>query len=341
MGSIGQAITPSIPPVGSPGPQFATDINAILSEMVTRLSAKVPLSSLDLSSSLNLSGSPLLNAGYVTLANEAVAPVSSPVNRVAAFSGDLYYIGPSGAVQVTTGATLNAAAVGGITGAYGGANPAQFRYDNVNTRYDAYANFSTGTWAYTRALGFDIAANATSLVFARLQWAGSANKTYTLPATTASANDRPMYMNTTGQISLGHGSKSFSYSSHGAFTGGGASITSADGGLQNSTTAAVQAQIPVQRLMSDFGIVSITFNFSKTTVAATQFTLKKSVPGGAATTLATLSSTTIGSNQLITVALGATEVITNGYYYVDYQSSSGTANSDTWYGFYINGTLAG
>lgn len=338
MGTIGQPITPSIPTVGTPGPQFATDINAILTEVVARLTTQVPLASLALNTDLNLSGSALLNAGFVTLANSPGSPASSPVNRLTAFSGDLFYVSPSGAVQITTGATLNAAAVGGITGDYGGANPAQFRMDAVNARYDAYANFGTGTWANIRAVGFDIAANSTSLVFARLRFAGVANKTYTFPAAAATTNTRPLYIDSSGQLIVGHGTKRFSYGVVGANFSGGASALSGDGGIINTTTSAVQGLVPISGLLTESVITEITFNFSKTTTSATQFLLKKAVPGGAAATLATLNTITIGAGQAVSVALSET-VPANGNYYVQYQSSSGIANSDTWFGFQLSMNL--
>ena len=189
MGSIGDPITPAIPAVGAAGPQFATDLNSILTEVVARLSTKVPNSSINFSTGQDMQGSNILNAGYLTLVNAVSTPSGSPANRLTAFAGDLWYVSPSSAIQLTSGSTLNAAGIGGITGSYGGANPAQFRYDAVNTRYDAFANFGTNTWAYVRGLGFDIAASATSSVFARLQLTAGAvsNITYSLPASLPAA----------------------------------------------------------------------------------------------------------------------------------------------------------
>lgn len=189
MGNIGDIITPSIPVVGSAGPQFAVDINAILTEIVARLSAKVPLSSISFSSDINLAGGSLLNALNVTFANAAGAPSGAPFSRFAVFGGNLYWVNAAGAVQITSGATINAAALAGITGDYGGVNPAEFRYITVDTRYNAYANFGTGTWAFVRALGFDIAGGATSTAKARLLWGGGADISLTLPATLPAANN--------------------------------------------------------------------------------------------------------------------------------------------------------
>jgi hypothetical protein len=202
MGNIGDPITPAVPSVGAAGPQYATDIDAILTEVVARLSTKVPLGSISINGDLSLGGNSLTNVANVVFASAGGTPSGSPFNRWASFGGDVYWVSPSGAVQVTTGASLNSAAVGGITGSYGGAFPAQLRYDGVNTRYDLYANFSTNTWAYCRALGFDIPGGATSTAFARLQWGGSSNITLTLPATLPAANQL-LSVDNTGAITAG------------------------------------------------------------------------------------------------------------------------------------------
>lgn len=202
MGNIGDSITPSVPPVGTAGPQYATDIDTILSEVVNRLTKKVPLTSVNFNTSLDLSGNSLLNASNMTLTSQTGAPSGSPFNRFASFSGNLYWVNALGAVQITSGATLNAAALAGITGDYGGANPAQLNYVAIDTRYNFYSNFATGTWAYARALGFDVAGGATSTAFARLLWGGSSNITLTLPATLP-ADNQLLSVDNTGAITVG------------------------------------------------------------------------------------------------------------------------------------------
>lgn len=179
MGNIGDSISESAPAVGTAGTGYASTINALLTEVKARLVAKIPLSSLLTNSDLDLNGQALLNAGYITMVNEAVSPVASPLNRVAAFGGDFWWVSPAGAVKITDGNQLNAAGIGGITGDYSGAGPMEFRYDTANTRYDAFANQSTNTWAYVRARGFDIAASATSTFRLRHAYAVAANGTLT------------------------------------------------------------------------------------------------------------------------------------------------------------------
>lgn len=197
MGNIGDSISDSAPAVGTSGPGYATTINSLLTELKARLISRIPLSSLLTNDDLDLNGQALLNAAYVTLTNEAVSPVASPVNRLAAFSGNLWWISPSGALQISNGANLNAAGIGGITGDYSGAGPMEFRYDTANTRYDAFANQSTNTWAYVRARGFDIAGGATSAFRLRHLYNGTANGQLTWTEPTAS---RFLYNNASNQI---------------------------------------------------------------------------------------------------------------------------------------------
>lgn len=202
MGNIGDPITPAIPAVGSAGPGYATDIDAILTEVVARLSAKVPLSSVSFNNNLDLAGNDLLNASNITFQSSGGAPSGSPFNRFASFGGNLYWVNSLGAVQITNGASLNASSLAGITGDYGGVNPAQLNYVAVDSRYNFYSNFSTLTWGFARALGFDIAGGATSTAFARLLWGGVANITLTLPSTLPAAN-QILSVDNTGAITAG------------------------------------------------------------------------------------------------------------------------------------------
>jgi hypothetical protein len=199
MGNIGDSITPSVPSVGATGPGYATDINAILTEVVARLSAKVPFSSLSNNSNLDLNGQSLLNAAYVTLVNESVSPVASPANRATSYSGDFWWVSPSGAVQITTGNKLNASSIAGINGDYGGVNPASVYFDSATAQYRFYSNFSTSTWGELRARKLNIAAGATSSVSATLAFGGSSNYTLTLPAAVP-ATQKLVQMDASGNL---------------------------------------------------------------------------------------------------------------------------------------------
>lgn len=221
MGNIGDTISDSAPAVGTAGPGYATTINSLLTELKARLIAKIPLSSLLTNSDLDLNGQALLDAGYITLVNESVSPVASPANRLAAYGGNFWWVSPSGAIQITSGDALNAAGVGGITGDYSGAGPMEFRYDTANTRYDAFANQSTNTWAYVRARGFDIAGDATSAFRMRQTWAGTANMAVVWPSALPTVSTKLVQMDTAGNLSfsntnsnIGHGTTSIVHFPH-------------------------------------------------------------------------------------------------------------------------------
>jgi hypothetical protein len=176
MGNIGDTISESPPAVSTAGPGYASTINDLLTEFKARLVSKIPLSALLTNSDLDLNGRALLNTAYITMVNESLSPVASPSNRFTSYAGDAWWVSPSGAVQITSGNQLNAAGIGGITGDYSAAGPMEFRYDTANTRYDAYANFATNTWAYVRSRGFDIAGSATSAFRFRQTYTGTSNQ---------------------------------------------------------------------------------------------------------------------------------------------------------------------
>lgn len=319
MGNIGDTFAPTVPIVGTAGPVYATQINAVLAEVITRLSVRVPLSSLNLNSTFNLGGNPVTNVGYITLANATNNPsgVPSPANRITAFSGDLYYVSPSGAVQITTGAALNSASIGGITGTYGGASPAQFRHDAVNTRYDAFENFSTNTWAYIRALGFDIAAGATSAVFARLLFAGGTNKTFTLPSSVASADTRPLHIDSSGNITTGFTTKELCFSPflYQVFSGVASDVGLNLGasGIETKTTNGPQIFISLPGLQVGTRITSVVLKGTKGNTSLTSIQLRRlSTPGSP---VFSTSSTTAGANTY-TLTGSAHTVLTNENYYV-------------------------
>lgn len=197
MATYGDPFTTVLPPVGSAGPQYATDIDSILTDIMARLAAKVPLSSVLVTADLNLGGFSAVNANSVQFANQTTVPGATPSARLGVANGNLYYTGLSGVIQLTTGGQINASGIGGITGDYGGANPAQERYDVGNSRYDFFVNPTTNTWAYLRGLGFDFAGSSTGTARARLDWTGTVNQSYHLPAI-APASQVLMQMDATG-----------------------------------------------------------------------------------------------------------------------------------------------
>lgn len=187
MPDIGTPMTETIPAVGSSGTQYATDINAFLTEVQSRLEALLPKSSLD-AGDLDMDGYAVQNASYVGIADAAEEP-TTPVNTFQAFDGEIYWISVDGPVKLTSGGVLNSAAVGGITGDYGSPNPAELRFVDADQTYYAYDNFGTGAWAYIRGRALEIAAGATSANRVRVDFDGPSSYTLTLPDAVPAATE--------------------------------------------------------------------------------------------------------------------------------------------------------
>lgn len=212
MSDIGTPMDTPIPAVGSSGTGYATGVNAFLTEVQNRLEAQVPRSSLE-AGDLDLDGSALQNASYVGLADALLSP-TTPINTLQAFGGEVFWISPDGPVQITSGGTLNSAAVGGITGDYGSPNPAELRFVDADQEYYFYDDFGGGIWAYLQARGVDIAAGATSANRVRLAYGGGGSYTLTLP-TAAPAATEVVQMSSSGELDV---SGSISNFRHGDWT---------------------------------------------------------------------------------------------------------------------------
>lgn len=187
MGNIGDPITTgSIPAVGTSGTTYAENLNLFLTEVKSRLEADVPKTSLA-AGELNMGGSPVFNVSSVGLSNVSSVP-TGPNNTLQSYGDELYWINSDGAAKLTDNGVLNAAGVKGITGDYGGVNPAQFRFVDADQEYYAYDDFGGLAWARIWAKNFDLAAGATSSFRVRMAFTGGASYTMTLPAAVPAAN---------------------------------------------------------------------------------------------------------------------------------------------------------
>src|SRR5687767_13069520 len=113
MSNIGTPFLQTVPSVGSLGTAYATTINAILTEVMARLAAKVPFTSLAIAdSNLNLNNFGVVDAQYVQFYEQLDVPGGAPFGRLARYAGNLYYVDAFGAIQITSGTGLNAAGIG-------------------------------------------------------------------------------------------------------------------------------------------------------------------------------------------------------------------------------------
>jgi hypothetical protein len=198
MGNIGTPMTSgTIPAVGTSGTGYASTINAFLAEVKQRLEDRIPFSSF-LVSALDMVNNAIQNSSYVGLYDNEILP-ATPIGSLQNYEGDLWWVSPSGAAQITSGDAVNSASIGGITGDYGGANPAQLRFVDADQTYYHYDDFAGGAWAFTRAQGVEITGGPTSLVRVRLDWGGSSSYTITLP-TAAPASQAALQMEADGDI---------------------------------------------------------------------------------------------------------------------------------------------
>lgn len=200
MGNIGDSISDSSPALGTAGTGYAETINSLLTEFKNRLVAKIPLSALILNDDFDLNGQAVIDAAYITLVNESVSPVASPINRLAAYAGNLWWVSPTGAAQLTAGNQLNAAGIGGITGDYS-TSGASFYYDNVTKAYKAFDD--GGDWAIVATGGTDLYPNNTTSAFkVRLRASGTLASNYSVifPDTGLPASPALVSIDNTGTL---------------------------------------------------------------------------------------------------------------------------------------------
>lgn len=188
---IGSTLTNDVPVVGASGTGYATAVNALLNEMKTAIEGTVPFSALS-GSTLDMNNVPIIDAAYVAFYNTTGTPSAATPGRFVYSDGEMWAVNSTGAIQITSGGGLNAAAIGGIAGDYGSPNPASVRFVDAAWRYDFYDNYTALEYGYVRSAGLDIASGghvATSN-FAQLRYAGSSTLTFTLPSSVAAGGER-------------------------------------------------------------------------------------------------------------------------------------------------------
>lgn len=353
MGSIGDAFTPTVPSVGSSGTQYAVDINAALLELITRVSSPVPFSALS-GSTLDLNNIPAIDFQYLGLYEQPSSPGVSPVGRLERYQNNLYWVGQSGAVQLTNGASINISSAGGFGGDYISA-AALATYVDAQTRYEFYDNTAGTVWAFLRARGIDVGGTAGSTNFVRIDTGGTANYTFRLPATLPGANRSVLVISNTGQVEDNSATDTISNTVHLAANvdivqSGTGKIQHGDRTLYcapiltvstgtwaelfadsyQSTVAGI-GRFKVMGLQSNWRIKSVKVWMNKLTVGATTVNLQRYVAGGASL-LATANTTTSGVTS-VTATAGSPHTMTTGdVIIVEVQTA---ANNDAVYGIEI------
>lgn len=200
MGSQGDVFPYSVPAVGSAGTGYATTINNILTELSARSAGKVPFSALQ-GGSLVMGNIPITTAKYVQFSEQLITPGASPVGRIEYYNSEFYLVTAAGAVKMTSGGAINVTGVFGISGDFGGVNPAAVRFVDATNKYEFYDDFGGTIWGYVKGRGFDIANSSTGTFRARLLYGSASNADFTLPPLPASS--AALYVTTGGSILTG------------------------------------------------------------------------------------------------------------------------------------------
>lgn len=199
--AIGDTITQPIPVVGTAGTLYASQLVNFLTETKARLEALIPLSSL-LIAPLDMAGNGIFDLGYAALYPQADEP-ASPIGSLQYFEDNLWWVSSAGAFAITDGNALDSTSIGGITGDFGGSNPARVRFTDSTKLYDFWDDFAGLARAHIGMATADIYGTTTSTTRVRVGWAGSPDTSYslTLPAALpTSTKVRFLSINDTGQI---------------------------------------------------------------------------------------------------------------------------------------------
>lgn len=200
MGDIGDDITTSVPSVGAVGTQYATDINAILTEVIARLEARVNMSSLlPADAGLDMNGNTLTNVDSLSLYPQSSAPSGAPFGRFAYYNGEVYAVTPAGVVQLTSSGAVNTASTGSITGDFG-TGPERVTFVNADERYDFWDDQGAGGYAIVRSRQFDYIDEATARVLS-LKAPSTISAGYTLNLPIANpASSKVLFTTSAGQM---------------------------------------------------------------------------------------------------------------------------------------------
>lgn len=319
MSNIGTPFLTAIPAVGSLGTAYATSINDILTEVMARLAAKVPLSSLAIADThLNLNNFGLVDAQYVQFYEQLSLPAGAPFGRLARYAGNLYWVDSAGAIQITSGTGLNAAGIGGIVGDYGGVNPAKVAFVDATETYEFYDDMSLNQWAVMKSRGWDLINEASGFYTQIRRASGGANHTFTFPAALPGGNTL-MALDAAGNFQLSsaanvtvgwvqaaditlsgatkirHGSRRHHVEMQGWPAGGMASVNfTKNPGFVISAAAGFVYMDVTQGWQQNWRATSVTVDFNKTTAGLLQIDLQLYRDGALVSTIASNSSNAVG-----------------------------------------------
>lgn len=130
---------PVVGPLGTQGPDWATEINAALTlidqhDHSSGLGKQITPAGININQTFQMSSNQISEIASLALDNLASQPASA--NLVYEYAGELYFNDANAnQVQLTSGGTINVASIGTISGDYGGSNPANVSFSNLTQTY--------------------------------------------------------------------------------------------------------------------------------------------------------------------------------------------------------------
>jgi hypothetical protein len=204
VGNIGDSMTPAAPPaVGATGTQYASDIDAILTEVIARLTKLVPLGSIapgQPGEYLEFNGQFAQNASYYGL--EALASLSGlAAGSIVRYNGNLYWSDVYGAVQITDGTVLSTAGSGSVD--YGGSLTAAIDFVPGTSTYEFWDDRGGGTWAHLEALSLKATDQVTGR-YTRVKASAAISATYdfVLPPAPPGSSVSALVVDSSGNVKL-------------------------------------------------------------------------------------------------------------------------------------------
>lgn len=339
--AIGDAFTQNVPVVGDSGTQYAADVNEVLTELISRVSSDVPYSALS-GSSLDLDNVPVLDAQYVQLYEQGSAPDTAVTGRLYRYANNLYWVHPSGILQLTNGTSVNVSSAGGFSGDYISA-AATAKYVDASTRYEFYDDTAGTIWAYTRSRGNDISAGASSTSYVQLRYGGAGTYTWTYPATLPASNRSVLVINASGQVEDNDATNTVQNDIHLDPTSNakirhgdrviviapttGSSTASAayntGGGIVCSGTG--DTYFGISGLQTNWRVKTLLFRLNKSSAGVTTINFNRTTHStGVGANLATNTNSTSGVTTLL-LTLGTPEVVAvDRYYHVQWTNLAAT-----------------
>lgn len=315
------------------GPTYGVRVNQILNALISAVRQPLTPAQLNLNATTDFQNQHLISLGALDMFNRTTLDTTY-VNSIQAVGGELFFVDGAGrTVQITVGGAINAAAVGGITGDYGGAFPASVVAANQAGNFYSFST-AAGTFSFLKCLGLIMTNNSgntaqlsapsslsnhTATWFSSLPGAGTKMVTITsagvlnhgaaVDAFSLNANN-DITLSGTGKLK--HGNYEYKQSLSGAQTNA-ALFTNAVWVLANSTDT-IRADL-ANGLVVGARIVNVRCRNFKDAVGTTTFTLNRVNADGSLTVIQTATNTGTGGAATTVITPASPEVITQDVRY--------------------------